>query len=167
MSVKRNYLFNPNKIKYVKGNKPDVECILCAIAERSPKATLLEIHRTKKFIISANLYPYNPGHLMIFPIKHTEDFEQLNEKDALELHKLTVKTLSILKEEFNPSGFNVGYNIGKFSGASIMHIHQHIVPRYGNEAGFIDILAGTRLFVIDPVEIINRLKKRFIGSKLK
>jgi ATP adenylyltransferase len=167
MSVKRNYLFNPDKIKYVKGDKPDVECILCAIAERSPKATLLEIHRTKKFIISSNLYPYNPGHLMIFPIKHIVDFGKLTDNDALELHRLTVKILSILKDEFNPSGFNIGYNIGQFSGASITHIHQHIVPRYGNEAGFIDILAGTRLFVIDPVEIINRLKKRFIGSKLK
>jgi ATP adenylyltransferase len=167
MTVKRNYLYNSNKIKYVKGEKPDVECILCAIAKRSPKATLLEIHRTKKFIISANLYPYNPGHLMIFPIRHIEDFGKLTDKDALELHRLTIKTLSILKDEFNPSGFNIGYNIGKFSGASIPHIHQHIIPRYGNEAGFIDVLAGTRLFVIDPVDMMNRLKKNFIDSKYK
>lgn len=166
MSIKRNYLFNPDKIKYVKGDKPDVDCILCAIAERSPKATLLEIYRTKKFIISANLYPYNPGHLMIFPIKHTEDFGKFTDIDALELHKLTVKTVSILKHEFNPTGFNVGYNIGKFSGASITHIHQHIVPRYGNETGFIDILAGTRLFVVDPVETVTRLKKRFAAFKI-
>ncbi len=167
MSVKRNYLFNPDKIKYVKGNKPKVDCILCAIAERSPKATLLEIYRTKKFIISVNLYPYNPGHLMIFPIKHITEFGELPDKDALELHRLTVKTISIIKDEFKPTGFNIGYNIGHFSGASITHIHQHIVPRYGNEAGFIDILAGTRLFVMDPVEIMNRLKVRFTGSKIK
>ncbi|MBN2403875.1 MAG: HIT domain-containing protein [Spirochaetes bacterium] len=167
MSVKRNYLFNTNKLNYVKGDKPDVDCILCTIAERSSKTELLEVYRTKKFIISVNLYPYNPGHLMIFPIKHIEDYGKLTDKDALEMHRLTVKTLSILKDEFNPSGFNIGYNIGKFSGASIQHIHQHIVPRYGNEAGFIDILAGTRLFVIDPVEIMNRLKKRFIALKPK
>ena len=161
MSVKRNYLFNSNKLKYVKGKKPDVDCILCAIAAHSPMTTVLEIYRSEKFIISANLYPYNPGHLMIFPIRHIEDYTGFSEQDALELHKLTVKTISILKDEYNPAGFNIGYNIGEFSGASIPHIHQHIIPRYGNESGFIDILSGTRLFVVDPVDMMNRLKERF------
>lgn len=167
MCVKRNYLFNPDKLKYIKEKRIDVECILCAIAANSPKIKVLEIYRTKKFIVSSNLYPYNPGHLMIFPVKHVEDYCKLSDQDALELHRLTVKTLSILKDEFNPSGFNIGYNIGEFSGASIPHIHQHIIPRYGNETGFIDIIAGTRLFAVDPVDAMNRLKDRFNLSKSK
>lgn len=161
MSIKRNYLFNKDKIKYVKGKKPKVKCILCAIAAGSPDVKSLEIYRTENFVVSVNLYPYNPGHLMIFPVRHEEDLHNLTDEEALEMHRLTCRTLSVLKDEYDPPGFNIGYNIGTGSGASIHHIHLHIVPRYGNEAGFIDAIAGTRLFVTDPVEMMKKLKKRF------
>lgn len=155
------HLFNKNKIKYIKGGKPDVKCILCAISSRSPDVTVLEVFRTEKFIVSVNLYPFNPGHLMLFPVRHMEDLSDLTSEEILEMHKLTVKAVSILKEEYNPSGFNIGSNLGHGSGASIAHIHQHIIPRYENEIGFIDIISGTRVFVVDPVEVMEKLKKRF------
>ncbi|MFH0974725.1 MAG: HIT domain-containing protein [Spirochaetota bacterium] len=161
MTIPRNYLFNTHKLNYIKGEKADVSCILCAIADQSPKVTLLEICRTKKTIISVNLYPYNAGHLMIFPIRHITEYENLTQAEALEMHRLTVKAISVLKDEYNPCGFNVGFNIGDSSGASIDHIHQHIIPRYNNETGFIDILAGTRLCPIDPEVMMKRLRKRF------
>ena len=51
--------------------------------------------------------------------------------------------------------------MGKGSGASIDHLHEHIVPRYTNEVGFIDVLAGGKVIVVDPVEVMERLKKAF------
>jgi ATP adenylyltransferase len=110
---------------------------------------------------TVNLYPFNPGHLMIFPVRHVEDITDLSSGEAAAIHDLTVKTLRMLREEFHPTGFNVGYNLGKSGGASICHIHQHIVPRYDNELGFIDVLNGTRIMVVDPGEVMERLKKRF------
>ena len=130
MTIERNYLFNKDKINYIKGDKPDVDCILCAIAEKKNGVDCLEIHRTDNFIVSVNLYPYNPGHILIFPVKHIEDYTEFTDSEALELHKLTSRTITILKNEYNPSGYNLGFNIGNSSGASIAHIHQHIVPRY-------------------------------------
>ncbi len=161
MSIDRNYLFNKNKLNYVRGEKPDVDCILCAIASRSPEVNNLEIYRTDRFVVSINLYPYNPGHVMIFPVRHVEKYSDITDEEALEMHHLTVKTISVLKDEYNPAGYNIGCNLGNGSGASIPHIHQHIVPRYGNEAGFIDAIAGTRLFVVDPVEMMKSLRERF------
>lgn len=157
----RDYLFNTEKLKYVKGDKPRVDCILCALRDHSPDVIDLEVYRTDGFIISVNLYPYNPGHIMIFPARHIEDFLDLADEEAMELHRLTAMSIRILKSEFNPSGFNLGYNIGKGSGESIAHIHQHIVPRYGNEAGFLDVIAGARIMVVDPVEMMERLKLSF------
>ena len=63
--------------------------------------------------------------------------------------------------EFSPHGYNVGYNFGNGSGASIPHIHQHVVPRYNNEVGFLDVLSGTRVIVSDPAEVMDVLKQRF------
>ncbi len=157
----RDHLFNTEKIRYARGEKPAVDCILCAIRDGSPEVTSLEVYRNDSFIISVNLYPFNPGHLMIFPVRHITGPGEFSENEALELHRLTARAIDILSDEFSPSGFNVGYNIGKGSGASIDHIHQHIVPRYENEVGFLDVLAGTRVVVANPVEVREKLKARF------
>ena len=165
MGVNRDYLFNPEKIKYIKGDKPEVDCLLCAIRDRLPEIPRLEVYRTDLFIVSINLYPFNPGHLMIFPLRHVEDLINLTDDEALDLHHLTSLVVSVLTDEFNPSGFNIGYNLGKGSGASISHIHQHIVPRYENEIGFLDVLSGTRIFVVDPIEVKKRLSERFTQER--
>lgn len=155
-----DYLFNTDKLRYIKGDKPDVECILCAVRDAHPGVKVLEVHRTDRFIVSLNLYPFNPGHLLVFPSRHVVDIRELDEAEAIELHCLTALVLSALEQEFQPAGFNVGYNLGRGGGASIAHLHQHIVPRYGNELGFLDVLAGTRVMVVDPLEVMDRLKKR-------
>jgi ATP adenylyltransferase len=159
--LERSYLFNIEKIKYVKGEKSSVECILCAIRDNNPLVTNLNVYSTDKFIIAVNLFPFNPGHLMIFPKRHIRHLNELTKPEADEMHFLLVKTIQFLDEEFTPSGYNIGYNLGEGSGASIPHLHQHIVPRYINEAGFLDVLSGTRVIVSDPVEVMNRLKTRF------
>jgi ATP adenylyltransferase len=160
----RNYLFNTEKLKYVRGDKPKVDCILCAIRDGNTDVRNFEVARRDGFLISVNLYPFNPGHLMIFPERHVENLHDLNDREALKLHHLLAETLKILSDEFRPDGFNVGYNLGKGSGASIPHLHLHVVPRYGNEVGFMDVLAGTRLVVSDPVETRDRLRNRFAAG---
>lgn len=159
--MERNYLFNTEKIKYVKGPKPDVQCILCAIRDNDPRVKNLTLYSSRFFIIAVNLYPFNPGHVMIFPVRHISRIEEMTDAEAAEMHRLLTLTLRILDEEFSPSGYNVGYNLGDGSGASIPHLHQHVVPRYSNETGFLDVLAGTRVIVSDPVDVMNRLAQRF------
>jgi ATP adenylyltransferase len=157
----RNHLFNTDKLSYVKGVKPRVECILCAIRDGNPDVQSFEVARRDGFIISVNLYPFNPGHLMIFPERHIENLRDLSDDEAVKYHRLLADTIDILTDEFGPDGFNVGYNLGHSSGASIPHLHLHVVPRYNNEVGFMDVLAGTRLVVADPAETRDRLRKRF------
>lgn len=157
----RNYLFNTEKLKYVKGDKPDVDCILCALRDRNEKVRSLELYRDDLIMVTVNLYPFNPGHLMVFPQRHITDICELSDEEAAAINSLTRKSVQILRDEFNPTGFNIGYNLGQGSGASIRHIHEHIVPRYENEVGFIDVLAGSRIVVVDPVESLERLKGRF------
>lgn len=158
---KRDLLFVPSKINYVKGERPNVDCILCSVVVNDPQVPSLDIYRTKNFIVSANLFPYNPGHLMIFPIRHLETIEDFTQEEALEVHELQVKSLKILKKTYNTQSYNVGYNIGKTSGASIDHIHLHIVPRYPKEVGFIDIIGGARIIVEDPNDTVKKLSEEF------
>lgn len=155
------HLFNMDKIHYVKGKKPQVDCILCAIRDSHPDVPDLCVYRDERFIIAMNLYPFNSGHLMIFPVRHIQEPGELTDDEVSRLHYLSTKAIKVLKEEFSPAGFNVGYNIGKGSGASIAHLHLHIVPRYDNEVGFLDVLAGTRVIVLDPREARDLLRQKF------
>ncbi|HOK02324.1 MAG TPA: HIT domain-containing protein [Spirochaetota bacterium] len=159
--MERNYLFNTEKIKYVKGEKPSVPCILCAIIEDDPAVKNLTVYKDDLVCAALNLFPFNPGHLMIFPLRHITSIAELTAQEVSHMHNVLVRAVNILDNEFAPSGYNVGYNLGKGSGASIDHIHQHIVPRYENEVGFLDVLAGARVIVSDPVAVMEKLKKRF------
>jgi len=154
-------LFVPSKQEYVRGKRPNVKCILCSVVNKEPEVDKLDIYSSQNFIISVNLYPYNPGHLMIFPKRHIENVIDLNDNEVLELHKLQVKCINILKENYNTQAFNIGYNMGLNSGASIEHLHLHIVPRYPREVGFIDVIGGTRIIVEDPITTVNKLKSLF------
>ena len=109
----RHNLFVPNKMPYAKGkNRPDVPCILCAIVEKNDKVERLEVHRTERFTISLNLYPYSPGHLLIFPNRHIIDVQELNQEEVQELHELQCLCFEVLTRAYQPRGYNVGYNMG-------------------------------------------------------
>ena len=154
-------LFVPSKKAYINGERPKVKCILCSVVEKDEKVASLEIYRGKYFIVSANLYPYNSGHIMIFPQRHIETIEDFTNEEVIESFELQKVGLKVLRDNYNPSGFNVGYNMGESSGGSIDHLHLHIVPRYHREVGFIDVIGGSRIIVEDPNETLEKLKKAF------
>jgi ATP adenylyltransferase len=37
----------------------------------------------------------------------------------------------------------------------------HVIPRYPNELGFIDIIGGAKIIVEDPVQTMEVLRKAF------
>jgi ATP adenylyltransferase len=153
----RKYLFSTNKIHYARGDRPNVECILCGVIDQNPLVTNLAIVHTNLSIVSVNLYPYNPGHLIIFPKRHLLNFADVTDAEILDIHNLTTKAVKIISKAWRAEGFNIGYNIGKNSGGSIPHIHQHIVPRFPNEVGFLDVFCNTRIVIYDPYEMKNEL----------
>ncbi len=145
------------KLDYAKGKRPNVECIFCAIKNDNPNVISLKLYENEVYFICLNLYPYNPGHLMIIPSRHVERFEDLTKNERTEIFEATIKAQKMLRKELEPTGFNVGYNQGKYSGASIDHIHIHIVPRYKSELGFIDIIGQTKIIIQRASDILDRL----------
>jgi ATP adenylyltransferase len=158
----RDNLFVPNKLAYIKGKaRPDVECILCAIVEGNEQVERLEVHHAEHFTVSLNLYPYSPGHLLIFPNRHVVDVRELTQAEVVELHNLQCRCMEVLDGVYHPHGYNVGYNIGHASGASIPHLHLHIVPRYPRELGFVDVINGAKIIVEDPNVTQKKLRRAF------
>ncbi|GAB1457464.1 hypothetical protein MASR2M48_27720 [Spirochaetota bacterium] len=78
------YFFNFDKLGYLTGKKPD-GCILCLVAEGSEEVQNLGVYQTALSMVSLNLYPYNPGHLMVFPRRHIQDIRQLSADEQADI----------------------------------------------------------------------------------
>ncbi len=163
----RENLFVPGKLGYVQGVRPQVDCILCAAHRREPGVDNLLVYESSRFFVTLNLYPYNPGHLMIVPIRHTETIEDFTQEESLECFELQKMAMRVLKRMYRPRGFNLGYNLGDCSGASIPHVHLHVVPRYHKELGFMDVINGARIIVEDPIRIRERMIEAFALEALE
>ncbi|WP_199253411.1 HIT family protein [Mycolicibacterium mengxianglii] len=93
-----------------------------------------------------NLYPYNPGHLMVVPYRRVSELEELSEAESAELMSFTQKAIRVIKAVSKPHGFNVGLNLGSSAGGSLAeHLHMHVVPRWGGDANFITIIGDTKV----------------------
>ena len=92
-----------------------------------------------------NLYPYNPGHMMIVPYRKVAELEDLTVAESAELMAFTQKAITVMKSVSRPHGFNVGLNLGGVAGGSLAdHLHLHVVPRWGGDANFITIVGGVK-----------------------
>ena len=93
-----------------------------------------------------NLYPYNPGHLMVVPYRRVSELEDLSTEETAELMAFTQKAIRVIKAVSRPHGFNVGLNLGTSAGGSLAeHLHMHVVPRWGGDANFITIIGGSKV----------------------
>ena len=93
-----------------------------------------------------NLYPYNPGHLMVVPYRRVSELEDLTSDETAELMAYTQQAIRVIKAVSRPHGFNVGLNLGTSAGGSLAeHLHMHVVPRWGGDANFITIIGGSKV----------------------
>ncbi|MBF0499561.1 MAG: HIT domain-containing protein [Candidatus Riflebacteria bacterium] len=164
----KKHLFVLNKSDYIRGKRrPKVDCILCAILRGDPAVESLLITHDELVAVSANLYPYNAGHVLIFPTRHIYDLRELTEAEDKAFMAMTRQCLDLLDRLYTPAGYNIGFNIGDASGASIDHLHQHVVPRYPKELGIVDIISGTKIIIEDPSVTMTRLREAFAEKNVK
>lgn len=110
-----------------------------------------------------NLYPYNPGHLMVVPFAHVDRLGSLDEPTMAEMMGLARECERILSDAVHPHGFNVGINIGRAGGAGIAdHLHMHVVPRWTADTNFITSLADARVLPLALDETYALLAKGFV-----
>src|SRR5690625_216708 len=93
-----------------------------------------------------NLYPYNPGHLLVCPYRHVPDYTDLNLKETAEFAQLTQIGMEVLREVSHAAGFNLGMSQGRVGGAGIAgHLDQHIVARWGGDGNLLPTIAQTNI----------------------
>jgi ATP adenylyltransferase len=137
-------LWAPHRMVYIAGAEKAHEsaCPLCVAFETGD----LVVKRGEKVFAMLNLYPYNPGHLMICPYRHVADYTDLDPAETVELAEFTQSAMRAVRAVSGPHGFNLGMNQGSVAGAGIAaHLHQHVVPRWGGDTNFMPVVGRTKV----------------------
>ena len=145
-------LWAPWRYQYIRtaGAKTD-SCIFCFgdIDEDERKHRLI-VHVDPHALVMLNRYPYNNGHLMVAPRRHVASPELLTRQERGIISELVSECCVQLRKALNPSGLNLGANLGRSAGAGIAdHMHWHIVPRWDGDTNFMPVLASTRVLSQD------------------
>ena len=161
-------LWSPWRYAYIKSNEEKSTavnggCVFCGILNDSvTDEENFILHRAKFNFIILNIYPYISGHLMVVPFEHLADLDCVGKNITDELTDLTKLCQSVLREVYQPHGFNIGINQGKAAGAGVAeHLHQHILPRWIGDANFMTTISETRNIPEDLRTTYNKLKDKF------
>ena len=103
---------------------PNNPCLFCNI-----KASDLADENTLAYA-SYDTYPVSEFHCLIIPKRHVKDYFELTNDEVIACNDLIKKIKEeILLKDTSVKGFNIGSNIGKISGQSVLHCHVHLIPR--------------------------------------
>ena len=137
-------LWTPHRMVYLNKETGETGCPFCTAPTRSDEEGLI-VARGKTAYVIMNLYPYNSGHIMVCPYRHVSTFDLATAEEVAEIGELSQIAMRVLREATGCVGFNLGMNQGEVAGAGIAeHLHQHIVPRWANDANFFPIIAKTK-----------------------
>jgi len=139
-------LWTPHRAVYVGQGQGahDDDCPFCEAPSKSDDDALI-VARGEHAYVVLNLFPYNPGHLLVCPYRHIATYDLATVDEVTEIAALTQIAMRVLTVVSRAQGFNIGMNQGQVGGAGIAeHLHQHIVPRYGGDSNFFPIIAETK-----------------------
>ena len=139
-------LWTPHRMAYIQGETApsDGRCVFCVAPEMSDEDSLV-VARGEHVYAVLNLFPYNAGHLLICPYRHVANYDEITEAEMLEMGVFVQIAMRSLRSVAAAHGFNLGVNQGSVAGAGIeAHLHQHVVPRWGQDSNFFPIVARTK-----------------------
>jgi ATP adenylyltransferase len=135
-------LWAPWRLEYVQNADKQEGCVFC----RAATGDELVVRRGERAFVLLNKFPYSSGHLLVAPYRHGLDFDDLDDDEVLEIHRLGAQGIAALRAVYEPEGFNLGWNIGRVAGAGIPdHGHLHVVPRWGGDTNFMPVLGDVKV----------------------
>ncbi|AJK51511.1 HIT family protein [Mycoplasma capricolum subsp. capripneumoniae] len=132
-----------------------MDCLFCKIINQEiPSYKVYENEYVYSFL---DVKPVSNGHLLIIPKKHFENFSSCDDKYLQEVILAKKYLTNLLKEKLNPVGFNYLSNENPISGQTVLHYHEHIMPKYEKEKGF--ILKAEIADINEVKETFNKITK--------
>jgi len=160
-------LWSPWRMEYLEAARSEEPegCVFCDLLGEDDHEVARVLAREELAFVALAKYPYNPGHLLILPVRHTGELEDLTAPEHAAIAVLLQRSIRALREAADPHGFNVGLNLGREAGAGIPeHLHWHLVPRWGGDTNFMPVIGQTRVLPELLAETYRKLAPRFAES---
>ncbi len=155
-----DFLWAPWRIKYIESARVEEGCIFCKGLREPDKRFVLDFN--EKAMAIMNIYPYNPGHVMVAPTRHVGNFNDLDDDELLEISRMIKKAIRAIDKTMKPEGYNIGINMGQAAGAGVRdHIHIHIVPRWCGDTNFMPVTSDTKVLGEALEETYKKLKENW------
>jgi ATP adenylyltransferase len=152
-------LWAPWRGGYVSSAESGDACFLCAAVGGGGDD--LVVARDATTITLLNLFPYNTGHLLVAPAAHIHDLLAAGDDGAAALMVAARRAMRALDLALAPDGFNVGVNQGVSAGASVEHVHLHVVPRWRGDTNYMPVIGGTKVLPELVEETASRMRAAF------
>ena len=139
-------LWTPHRMAYLNGDgrAHDGGCVFCVAPGMADDDSLVVARGPRVFAV-LNLYPYNAGHILVCPNRHVANYDDATPEELSDMAAMVGDAIRTLRTVSGAHGFNMGINQGRVAGAGIEeHIHQHVVPRWGQDSNFFPIIARTK-----------------------
>ena len=157
-------LWAPWRMELIQKGEPKSGCIFCDLPRGAQDKENLILGRTANTFAILNRFPYNNGHLMVVPKKHTGDVQALSREENGELAEMVRVATRLLGKSYAAHGYNVGMNLGRSAGAGIAeHLHWHVVPRWNGDTNFMPVLADVRVIVQSLEALYDLLVAKWQG----
>ncbi len=157
-------LWAPWRMQYIEaGITP--ECIFCSPATEEVLRHHLILCVTPHARVMLNKYPYNSGHLLVAPRRHTALLADLSGDEYNDLMELLRRAVAVLDTALHPQGMNIGLNLGTSAGAGIAdHLHWHVVPRWQGDTNFMPVIGAVKVIPQHLMESYDQLRPLFTAS---
>ena len=127
-------------------NEPCFLCVAAVAESDEQRRQSLVLWKTAWSVVLINRFPYTNGHLLIAPLAHKPDLEDLGPEQKLDLTEQTTQAVRLLRRAVSAQGFNIGINLGRCAGAGVPgHLHQHVVPRWAGDVNFMSVVGEVQV----------------------
>jgi histidine triad (HIT) family protein len=111
-------------------------CVFCDIVEGKAEASI--IYRDETCCAFLDIFPANPGHVLVVPTQHAAYMKELPEETGGHIFRIAMRIAQALRAiELECEGINFHVADGAAAGQEIFHVHLHVIPRIrGDGFGF-------------------------------
>ena len=150
-------LWTPWRFDYIRNADQAAGCVFCQILGENADAANLVLFRGGSAFALLNLFPYTSGHLLVVANRHISLLGDATATELAEIIELGRQCEIALAKEYQPQGYNMGFNLGRVAGAGVdHHLHMHVVPRWAGDTNFVSVVGETRVL---PEELPTTYKR--------
>jgi superfamily II DNA or RNA helicase/HKD family nuclease/diadenosine tetraphosphate (Ap4A) HIT family hydrolase len=78
-------------------------------------------------------FPVSKGHALVITRRHVSSWFEATPEERIEIVSTIDEVRSRIIASHQPSGFNIGINVGEAAGQTVFHVHAHVIPRYAGD----------------------------------